>query len=158
MQAASLPIILYTDHKALLSIIQGETTSVRIAGWQLRLGKYNLDIVHVKGTENGLADGLSRMPIRALDVGIIGKEQSYLSVMTISQDDTGRGFVLKEKSGLKGKQENRRTVQKIIGIRGRRSKTDGDSSCLEREKEADPEELKERWSTWLGEEWYKEVV
>ena len=57
MQAASVPVISYTDHKA-LSILQGESSSTRIAGWQLRLGEYNLDIVHVKGTENGLADGL----------------------------------------------------------------------------------------------------
>ena len=59
MQVASIPVILYTDHKALVSILQNaETSSIRIAGWQLRVGEYNLDIVHVKGTENGLADGL----------------------------------------------------------------------------------------------------
>ena len=63
MQVASLPVILYTDHKVLLLILQGETISVRIAGWQLRLGEYNLDIIHIKGTENGLTDGLSKTPI-----------------------------------------------------------------------------------------------
>ena len=73
MQAASIPIILYTDHKALLSILQGESSSTRIADWQLRLGEYNLDDVHVKGTETGLADGLSRIPVRALDIGLIGR-------------------------------------------------------------------------------------
>ena len=164
MQAASLPVILYTDHKALLSILQGETTSVRIAGWQLRLGEYNLDIVHVKGTENGLADGLSRTPIRALHVGIIGKEQSYLSVMTISPTDSGVGFVLKQKRKPKGKekekddrQEESIAVQSIvrqdeIGSLGENPK------ITNSDKEKDLEDLKEQWRSWLGEEWYKEVV
>ena len=233
MQVASIPVILYTDHKALVSILQNaETSSIRIAGWQLRLGEYNLDIVHVKGTENGLADGLSRMPIRALDVGIVGKEQSYLSVITIAQDDSGRGFVLKVKVVSKGKKgsgrefvskekegsgrecvskekddsgrgfvlqgrgfvsegrgENERTARKMVdsGKRMRKSLSDGDfqetdlndghvvegplssedngaeqdkrgsgGSCVG--KKMDPEELKERWHSWLVEGWYKEVV
>ena len=164
MQAASLPVILYTDHKALLSILQGETTSVRIAGWQLRLGEYNLDIVHVMGTENGLADGLSRTPIRALHVGIIGKEQSYLSVMTISQADSGVRFVLKQKRKPKGKEKEKNDRQEESIVIQSIDRQDGTESLGEtpkstnNNKEKDLEDLKEQWHSWLGEEWYKEVV
>ena len=40
--------------------------------------------------EHGLADDL-RMPVRALDVGIIGKGQSYFSVVAIVCDGLGGG-------------------------------------------------------------------
>ena len=52
----------------------------------------------MKGGEHGLADGLSRIPVRALDIGFIGKEQSYLSAMTVTRDDSG-GFLLKPSDG-----------------------------------------------------------
>ena len=134
-------------------------------------------------------------------MGIVGKEQSYLSVMTIAQDDSGRRFVLKVKVVSKGKEgsgrefvskgrgENERTARKMVdsGKRMRKSLSDGyfqetdlndghvvegpfssggngaeqdkrgsEGSCVG--KEMDPEELKERWHSRLGEGWYKEVV
>ena len=115
MQAASIPVILYTDHKALLSILQGESSSTRIAGWQLRLGEYNLDIVHVKGTENGLADGLSRIPVRALDIGTIGKEQSYLSAMVVVRDDIG-GCTLRERGKGESTKGKKRIESTVCGL------------------------------------------
>ena len=187
MQAASIPAILYTDHKALLSILQGESSSTRIGGWQLRLGEYNLDIVHVKGTENGLADGLSRIPIRVLDIGIIGKEQSYLSTMAVVHDDIG-GFTLRER-GNKGIQavdgcaeEGESTKRKgrvestvcSLSQSDGREKSDGreqsDGGFLGdtekkgedvEKKEENTEnrmELRKRWQSWIEEDWYKEVV
>ena len=50
----------------------------------------------MKATENGPADGSPRMPIRALDIGIIGREQSYLPTMAVVRDDI-RGLTVRER-------------------------------------------------------------
>lgn len=52
--------------------------------------------MHAKGTENGPADGSPRIPIRALDIGIIGKEQSYLTTMAVVRDEI-EGFTMRER-------------------------------------------------------------
>ena len=212
MQAASVPVILYTDHMALLSILQGESYSTRIASWQLRLGEYNLDIVHVMGTENGLADGLSRKPIGALDIGLIGKEQSYLSTMAVIRDDSG-GFLLRksdgrEKSAGEGdftgeKEQNEQRVESKDRVESDRREQNEErvesndrvesdrreqnrvreQGCtslfkeMEREQRKrvgdgaeengkngveegtmDRAELTKKWQSWIGEDWYREVV
>ena len=64
------------------SIIQYEDR-----GPAAQAGEYSLEIVHLMGTGNGPADGLSRIPVKALEIGLIGKEQSYLSAMTMTRDD-----------------------------------------------------------------------
>ena len=51
-------IIVHTDHK---NIIYGNLTNDRIARWQLLIKEYNPTFVHVKGTENVVADALSRL-------------------------------------------------------------------------------------------------
>lgn len=56
------PVKVYTDHSALLSILRGEGLHQgRISSWLMRLSEYTVEYHHVKGTENKLADGLSRM-------------------------------------------------------------------------------------------------
>ena len=58
------PVKVYTDHSALLSILRGEGSHQgRISSWMMRLSEYTVEYHHVKGSENKLADGLSRMRI-----------------------------------------------------------------------------------------------
>ena len=52
---------LYTDHSALVSLLNGDDSHGRIARWQYRLSEYVLDIKHVPGKELAIADGLSRI-------------------------------------------------------------------------------------------------
>lgn len=59
------PVMLYTDHSALTSLLCGDATKGRIATWQNILSEYDLRIAHVPGRELVLADGLSRLPHRA---------------------------------------------------------------------------------------------
>ena len=59
---SAFPVTVYTDHSALLSVLQGEGTHQgRINSWMLQMSEYNVEYHHIKGTQNGLADGLSRM-------------------------------------------------------------------------------------------------
>jgi len=53
----------------------------RIVGWQLRLSESDFWIIHIKGKENALADGMSRLPVEAIDFGRLGKEESALEIM-----------------------------------------------------------------------------
>ena len=58
---AKHPIKVYTDHQALMTTLRADTSSSRIARWQLRLSEYNMEIHHVPGKEMAIADGLSRI-------------------------------------------------------------------------------------------------
>ena len=55
------PIMLYTDHQALLKCLKSEDSTGRLARWQLALSEYDLDIFHVPGKDITIADGLSRL-------------------------------------------------------------------------------------------------
>lgn len=62
------PVKVYTDHSALLSILRGEGSHQgRITSWMMRLSEYTVEYHHIKGIENKLADGLSRMKPEAMN-------------------------------------------------------------------------------------------
>jgi len=45
-----------------VSLLKKDEAHARIARWQVRLSKYDLEFVHIPGRENILADGLSHFP------------------------------------------------------------------------------------------------
>jgi hypothetical protein len=51
---------LYTDHKGLCVLNNGDFKNDRIARWSLILQNFNFEIVYLKGSENIVADYLSR--------------------------------------------------------------------------------------------------
>ena len=55
--------VVYTDHEALCYINNNASKNQRLLRWSLELQQYDLVIEHVKGTDNQLADFLSR-PIK----------------------------------------------------------------------------------------------
>lgn len=50
-----------TDHNPLTFLAGSASTSPRLMRWSLALQKYELEIVHIKGTANRCADALSRL-------------------------------------------------------------------------------------------------
>jgi hypothetical protein len=87
-------VIVYTDHEALLSALKkSDNLTGRIVGWQLKLSEFDLKIVYVKGKENTLADGMSRLPARWIPQGGPWKEDSCLDVMALSEagEELARG-------------------------------------------------------------------
>ena len=59
LNTTKYPIIVYTDHNPLVYSNKMKNHSRR---WKLLLQEYDMDILHIKGKENVIADALSRCP------------------------------------------------------------------------------------------------
>ena len=56
----SEPVTVYSDHRPLKYLASFKTKNQRLTRWSIFLQNFNLQIVHVKGVDNVLADWLSR--------------------------------------------------------------------------------------------------
>lgn len=59
--SSALPVIVYTDHNPLVFLHRMYNQNQRLMRWALVVQNYNLEIRHKKGTDNVLADALSRV-------------------------------------------------------------------------------------------------
>lgn len=59
--SSMLPLVVYTDHNPLVFLARMFNHNQHLMRWALLLQEYNLSIHHKKGSENVLADGLSRL-------------------------------------------------------------------------------------------------
>ena len=55
------PVLVFTDHNPLTFIHRMKNKNQRLVRWSLTLQEYNLDIRHIKGKDNVMADALSRV-------------------------------------------------------------------------------------------------
>ena len=55
------PVLVFTDHNPLTFIHRMKNKNQRLVRWSLTLQEYNLDIKHIKGKDNVIADALSRV-------------------------------------------------------------------------------------------------
>ena len=55
------PIIVYTDHNPLVFLKKMKNKNQRLIRWSLYLETFDLDIRHIKGKDNVMADALSRV-------------------------------------------------------------------------------------------------
>ncbi|GFW47146.1 retrovirus-related Pol polyprotein from transposon gypsy [Trichonephila clavipes] len=62
----SLPIKVITDHAALIYLTTGKNLSNRMIRWALKLAEFNIEWEHRPGTQNTIADVLSRNPIESI--------------------------------------------------------------------------------------------
>lgn len=58
--SSSIPVVVFTDHNPLIFLSRMKNTNQRIMRWSLYLQGFNLEIRYKKGTDNVLADTLSR--------------------------------------------------------------------------------------------------
>lgn len=70
-------VTIYSDNKTLSFLKKCSLVSNRITRWVMEIQEYNLEIVHVKGTDTALADVLSRNPVGMTieEVNRIGRPQ-----------------------------------------------------------------------------------
>lgn len=59
--SSSLPVVVYTDHNPLVFLARMYNHNQRLMRWALMAQEYNLEIRHKKGSENIIADALSRL-------------------------------------------------------------------------------------------------
>lgn len=59
---SSAPIVIYTDHNPLTFLNSLQCPNQRLVRWSLFLQSFCLDIRHIRGSENVVADALSRIP------------------------------------------------------------------------------------------------
>src|SRR5947209_13267901 len=105
-----------------------------MARWQLKLSEYDVEYIHIAGTQNVIADSLSRMPER------------FFQPNQIKDRKAGRGPEVEEtrwqedKEGSMGKDkediEEVQGVQEVLGV-----------------EESDGVEV---WDAWKGSDWYGE--
>lgn len=57
------PVVVYTDHNPLTFLHTLRCPNPRLIRWSLFLQSYDLDIRHIKGRDNVVADALSRAPV-----------------------------------------------------------------------------------------------
>ena len=55
------PVLILTDHNPLTFIHKMKNRNQRLVRWSLTLQEYNLDIKHIKGKDDVMADALSRV-------------------------------------------------------------------------------------------------
>ncbi|GFY11528.1 retrovirus-related Pol polyprotein from transposon 297 [Trichonephila clavipes] len=72
MYLGSLPIKVITDQAALTHLTDGKNLSNRMIRWALKLAEFNIEWEHRLGTQNTVADVLSRNPIES--TRIIGEK------------------------------------------------------------------------------------
>ena len=56
-------VVVYSDHNPLTFLSNLQSPSQRLTRWALFLQSYNLDIRHIRGLDNVVADALSRSPV-----------------------------------------------------------------------------------------------
>lgn len=61
--SSSYPITVYTDHNPLIFIHRMRNSNQRLMRWALFVQAFNLDMKHVAGKNNVLADAMSRITI-----------------------------------------------------------------------------------------------
>jgi hypothetical protein len=79
-------VIVYTDHAALKYLLTKKDAKTQLIHWIVLLQKFDLEIKDKKGADNCVADHLSRMQVKGLDLPIDDylRDDTLLKVTTSS--------------------------------------------------------------------------
>ncbi len=82
----------FTDHSALVNIFHGTPPTAKLARWLEKLSDFDMDIVHIKGSTNYVADALSRQSWPTLTADMVAEVSPSPTGSSASQ---WRGDVVK---------------------------------------------------------------
>jgi len=124
--------------------------------------EYDFRIIHIKGKDNALADGMSRLPVEVMDFGRLGKEENALELMNAVAftRPLSSNFV-----AVKGQTTNsvvfmRPSTSNFVAVKGptTNSMAFARPGTSEVAVASDEEGADKRWEYWLADEWYAGVV
>ncbi len=96
------PFTIYTDHQALATLRTQQNPKGRKARWIAELKNYDFKAKHWPGSDNGIADYLSRNPAPEF-INYIENEQSYPKyVGVVTYDEDGIWMSTRLKNPMKG--------------------------------------------------------
>ena len=72
------PVKIETDNQALSYLSSCQFLNSRLIRWKLAIQDYNVEITHIPGTRNQIADALSRIPLQKRD-----EDKNDVSIMII---------------------------------------------------------------------------
>ena len=88
--------MVYTDHKALVSLLRSKRLNKRLFNWMLKLLDFSFKVCYKPGRENCDADGLSRQAWDSKD-SVILEEQPRTTARISVGGDVGLGPTEEEK-------------------------------------------------------------
>ena len=168
VQGSAHPVLVYTDHSALIRLLKGDDAHGKIARWQQKQSEFDVEYVHIPGSQNVIADGLSRMPTRFFQTGLRKMKQKEKETNNEnSNEEKGETEEDKNKEEHTG-EECRKEEGKDDGngvSRGSKAGNMaevlaiGDGGGGERGRtgiEGRKGKEKEGWKAWEDSEWYGE--
>ena len=60
LSSSSLPICVFSDHNLLVFIYKMKNSNQKLLRWSLMLQEYNIEVRHIRGKDNVIANCLSR--------------------------------------------------------------------------------------------------
>ena len=178
VQGSAYPVLVYTDHSALIHLLKGDDAHGKIERWQQKLSEFDIEYVHIPGSQKAIADGLSRMPARYFQTSLRTKnlaegngrnevretaerelqnqkekkEEESTGIKRELQQQNKRKEV--ERSQEEGNEEEgvARTMEAWVVGEG------GDEERGHMGVEGSKRRQEEVWDAWEDSEWYGELV
>jgi len=79
-------VLVWCDHRALISVLTNMSPNARIHRWRLRLSEYTYEIRHKPGKDHKVSDALSRLPTEGVDSTPLDGDIPVLAVETRASD------------------------------------------------------------------------
>ena len=176
VQGSAHPVFVYTDHSALIHLLKHDDVEGKMAQWQQKLSHYDLEYIHIPGTQNAIADGLSCMPSSYFEKGEVklkkkteqgGKvergeigEQIGEGERNGSSDresNNGKGTEKLERGGNRKRDKLGKELVEVMAVRMAGSEAETRVGA-EMVREGGTVEGEESWEVWKASEWYGELT
>ena len=157
--ASPYPIMVYTDHQALRTLLTGPTNDShgRIANWQQRLSEYDMILIHRHANTHfmGIADGMSRLPNHLMSPCFVEDAIGTDAEPVGSNGYWGGLLESGDTGGLEGAGRETVGVAMVRAQEGGMDTREGNSEILEEEAHA----LQwERWKRWIRSDFFRRIV
>ena len=176
VQGSAHPVFVYTDHSALIHLLKHDDAHGKMARWQQKHSHYDLEYLHVPGSQNAIADGLSRMPSSYFEKRKIKLKKKKERGGKVERGGIGERIGEGGRNGSSDRESNdgKRKGKLEGGGNGKRDRLGRESAQVlalgiaggevgtrvgaEMVREGGTVEKEEIWEVWKASDWYGEVM